>query len=180
MTQKPLTCFDKFCSELGHALHSLASRTKFHHVSGTRGPLDFVEMPAHWLEEYAWDTEFLASLGITQNLRDSRDTLASIERHNQILYATLDQDLFGSSKPPPDITKHFASLHEDFGIPYAPGTHWFTRFGHLVTYGASYYSYLHAQGLADRCKDLNLWSEALVYGGGCDPNELMEKVDCAN
>jgi intermediate peptidase len=28
--------------EFGHALHSIMSRTKFQHMSGTRGPVDFV------------------------------------------------------------------------------------------------------------------------------------------
>ena len=39
--------------ELGHALHSLLSRTEFQHLSGTRGPLDVVELPSHVAERWA-------------------------------------------------------------------------------------------------------------------------------
>lgn len=39
--------------EGGHALHSLLSRTEFQHLSGTRGPLDVVELPSHVAERWA-------------------------------------------------------------------------------------------------------------------------------
>lgn len=39
--------------EGGHALHSLLSRTEFQHLSGTRGPLDVVELPSHVAEWWA-------------------------------------------------------------------------------------------------------------------------------
>jgi len=38
--------------EGGHALHSLLSRTEFQHLSGTRGPLDVVELPSHVAERW--------------------------------------------------------------------------------------------------------------------------------
>lgn len=39
----------------GHALHSVLSRTKYQHLSGTRGPLDAVEVPSHILEKFLTD-----------------------------------------------------------------------------------------------------------------------------
>lgn len=39
--------------EWGHAIHSLLSRTQFQHTSGTRGALDFVEIPSHLFEYWA-------------------------------------------------------------------------------------------------------------------------------
>ena len=33
-------------------------------------------------------------------------------------------------------------------VAYVPGTFWHARFGHLVTYGAGYYSYLYAKVFA--------------------------------
>lgn len=39
-----IQALETFYHEVGHALHSLLSRTKFQHLSGTRGSTDFVEV----------------------------------------------------------------------------------------------------------------------------------------
>lgn len=41
--------------EFGHAIHSFLSRTQFQNLSGTRGALDFVELPSHIFEYWARD-----------------------------------------------------------------------------------------------------------------------------
>jgi intermediate peptidase len=41
--------------ECGHAVHSLLSRTEFQHLHGTRGALDFVEVPSHVFEYWCRD-----------------------------------------------------------------------------------------------------------------------------
>ena len=138
--------------EFGHALHSLLSRTEFQHMSGTRAAMDFVETPSHLIENFVWDADFLKLLGVhhvtgevmpdqlIEALRQSRNSFAAIERQNQILYAKLDQTLFGVPDPQHRTTTQiFADLHHQAGVPYAEGTHWHSRFGHLVTYGAGYY-----------------------------------------
>jgi intermediate peptidase len=39
-----MQALETFYHEVGHAMHSLLSRTKFQHLSGTRGSTDFVEV----------------------------------------------------------------------------------------------------------------------------------------
>jgi intermediate peptidase len=177
-------------------------------MSGTRAAMDFVETPSHWMENYVWDPEFLQILGrhhidghvIPENLvdalRKSRYEFHGIERQNQILYALFDQKLFGvpvntdPSNPtrvnPADI---FASLHREHGIPFTEGTHWYSRFGHLVTYGAGYYGYLYSQVFAGdiwrECFEGNslsreagdkLWKKVLIHGGASDPNAMLKDL----
>lgn len=186
--------------EFGHALHSLLSRTTFQHMSGTRAAMDFVETPSHLMENFVWDPQFLRQYlckhyetGTTvpdhliRGLVSSRYDFSSIERQNQILYAIFDQKLFGV---PPDTpmnsTDLFASLHNELGVPFANGTHWHSKFGHLVTYGAGYYGYLYSQVFANdiwnhcfvphslsRESGTALWKKLLVHGGAKDPSEML-------
>lgn len=184
--------------EFGHALHSLLSRTKFQHMSGTRAAMDFVETPSHLVENFAWDGEFLEMWArsengqvipkdMIRNLQQSRNEFHAIEKQNQIMYALFDQLLFGAPEDSGGMstTELFARLHLDHGVPYASGTHWHSRFGHLVTYGAGYYGYLYSQVFAgdiwascfegnslSREAGMDLWKKLLIHGGARDP-ELM-------
>jgi len=191
--------FETLFHEFGHALHSLLSRTTFQHMSGTRAAMDFVETPSHLLENFSWDPDFLRLVGkhhltgnvipekMIQLLLQTRQEFKSIELQNQILYSRFDQALFGL---PIDSTsiEIFASLYRQHNIPYANGTHWHTRFGHLVTYGAGYYGYLYAQAFAsDLWKELKLeklnrssgerlWKDLLGHGGARDPQKIIQDL----
>jgi len=186
--------------EFGHVLHSLLSRTTFQHLSGTRAALDFVETPSHLIENFVWDRNFLNKFArhhqtgavmpeeLQNQLIRSRSQFKSINVQNQILYSRLDQALFG--KPiPKETTEIFAELYQDSNVPYAAGTHWHTRFGHLVTYGAGYYGYLYANVFSSdiwreqfapnslsRDAGERLWSEMLGKGGSKDPSEMLKSV----
>jgi len=162
--------------------------------------MDFVETPSHLMENFVWDAEFLKVLGIhhqtgevisddmIHRLRKSRYEFHAIERQNQIIYAMFDQKLFGVLDPSGrSTTELFASLHREHGVPYSEGTHWHTRFGHLVTYGAAYYSYLYAQvfaadiwrhlfegnNLSRRAAGDRLWHKMLAHGGAKDPQHML-------
>lgn len=172
-------------------------------MSGTRAAMDFVETPSHFFENYVWDPQFLKILArhhvdgheihdeLITKLRASRNEFHAIERQTQLLYAQFDQQLFGvpptSSKI--DTTAIFAKLHKEYGIPYAEGTHWHSRFGHLVSYGGGYYGYLFSQVFASdiwkECFEGNslsrdaghrLWKKMLMHGGAKDPFMMIEDI----
>ena len=186
--------------ELGHALHSLLSRTKFQHLSGTRCAVDFVETPSHWMENYIWDTQFLQMFAkhyltgttiptdLVTKLSSSRYLFQCLEIQTQILYAQLDQALFGdlSQLNTPSI-QLLEDLHRKYSIPYAKGTHWHTKFGHLITYGAGYYGYLYDQAFAadiwnqcfrenplSRSSGDKMRTEILIHGGAMDPEKMLK------
>jgi intermediate peptidase len=172
-------------------------------MSGTRAAMDFVETPSHLMEHFCWDVSFVQTAlaerplpdDLVQRWQQSRHQFAGLERQNQILYAQMDQQLFGVPKDiaPEDL---FAKLHRDYEIPYMPGTHWFTKFGHLVSYGAGYYGYLYAQMVArdiwntcflptsstatknpaSRQAGTWIWNGLLQHGGARDPQQLLRDV----
>ena len=188
--------------EFGHALHSLLSKTTYQHMSGTRAAVDFVETPSHLMEYYCWDPTFLSAMGkhystgepipepLLKKLMESKNSFQSLEIQTQILYALFDQELFGVPSPTKESTTDiFARLHKENNVPYAEGTYWHTRFGHLVTYGAGYYGYLYDQVFAadiwETClgddplkqeKGEILRKEMLMHGGARDPNVMLRSV----
>ncbi|KAL7535895.1 hypothetical protein ACHAWF_005307 [Thalassiosira exigua] len=198
--------------EFGHGLHSLLSRTAFQHLSGTRAAMDFVETPSHLFEGFARDPSFLSRTlarhyvtGMPMSERRARHLAAShadlrgIEVRTQIVHSRFDQALFGTEPCTPSLggtgsTEAFERIHRQAGVPYAPGTHWHTRFGHLVTYGAGYYGYLYSQTFAAdiwssalsvagspgaataREGGARLWREMLAHGGARDPRDMIRAV----
>lgn len=56
----------------------------------------------------------------------------------QLLYALVDQSLFGEAAGAPrDVGDAVAALQEEFGpVGHVPGSQWHTRFSHFVGYGA--------------------------------------------
>ena len=170
--------------------------------------MDFVETPSHLMEHYVWDANFLHILGrhyvtgepmppdLVENLIKGRNVFKSCDVQTQAVYAKFDQTIFGD----PTLWKGkgmstmdvFTSLHHDHKILYADETHWYTRFGHLVTYGAGYYSYLYCSyyaadlwktcfggggnGALSRDIGLTYWKEMLIHGGSKDPNVMLKTM----
>jgi mitochondrial intermediate peptidase len=147
--------------EFGHALHSMLSRTEFQHLSGTRGTLDFMEFPSHFLETFAWDARVLSSFarhahtGSTipaeyiRQLQQSSAQFAGINLQSQVVQAMFDQVLHGARVPglvlpqsatPSQILQEVYAKYSS--LPFIPNTNWECGFSHLASYGAGYYSYL--------------------------------------
>ena len=200
--------------EFGHGCHSLLSRSPFQHLSGTRAAMDFVETPSHFFETFARDPSFLTrvlarhyatgqplSESLAYHLKMSHNDFRSVEVQTQIAHSKFDQAIFGEDPCRPSLggsttTEMFERLHSEAGLPYAKGTHWHSRFGHLVSYGAGYYGYLYAQVFAAdiwsscmtttttmsspssslREGGMKIWKEMLIHGGGKDPKKMLEIV----
>ena len=184
--------------EFGHALHSLLSRTTFQHLSGTRAAMDFIETPSHLMEYYVWDPTFLYNHLIVSNNNTlesietwtkQRYSFASMDVQQQIVYSLFDQSIHSSPGNVGNTTDILHTFQRQCGIPYSPDTHWHSTFGHLVTYGSGYYSYLYASVFAAdiwqtcfqqsplaRSSGTHYWNEVLRHGGSKDPNLMITSL----
>ncbi|KAH0449009.1 hypothetical protein IEQ34_022809 [Dendrobium chrysotoxum] len=189
--------------EFGHALHSLFSRTDYQHFSGTRVVLDFAETPSNLFEYYAWDYRVLKTFAkhystgevIPKKLVDSmnraRNMFSAMELQRQILYSLIDLTLFGEQPASPmDTISIVADLKRQCtSWKHVEGTHWHTRFSHLINYGAGYYSYLYAKCFAATiwekvCRDdplslstgTAIRTKFLQHGGAKDPSNLLRDL----
>ncbi|XP_059451774.1 mitochondrial intermediate peptidase, mitochondrial isoform X2 [Corylus avellana] len=154
--------------EFGHALHSLLSRTDYQHFSGTRVVLDLAETPSNLFEYFAWDYRVLKTFArhystgeiipekLVESMQGARKMFAATELQRQIFYALIDQTLFGEQQVPPrDTSSIVADLKRQHTCwKHVEGTHWQTRFNHLLNYGAGYYSYLYA-----KCFAATMWQK---------------------
>ena len=192
--------------EFGHALHCLLCKTKLQFLAGTRGEHDFVETPAHLMEHFAFAPAILdlyAKHYVTGATMNSR-MMAALNRSSslfqastlqqQLLYSAVDQTLFGPdfnhNEPitSPANQQLLVRLYEEFSLTdLQPDTAVITRFSHLITYGAVYYSYAFGSAFAaDLWKALfasNPLSETagiryresiLRWGGTRDPSRMLE------
>ncbi|KAI3835452.1 hypothetical protein MKX03_034542 [Papaver bracteatum] len=189
--------------EFGHALHSLLSRTDYQHFSGTRVALDLAETPSHLFEYYAWDYRVLKTFAkhystgevipekLVESMKGARKMFAATDLQREVLYALIDQTLFGEQPSSSgDTMSVVADLKRQYtNWKHVEGTHWHTRFNHLLNYGAGYYSYLYA-----KCFAATIWEEVcmedplslttgssirtkfLQHGGAEDPSVLLKNL----
>lgn len=175
---------------------AMLALTEYHNISGTRCATDFVELPSILMEYFMTSSEVLSKFVENSDgpvYPSNPDTsFAVLDSHTQVLLALLDQayhsGLAFDSKF--DSTKTFAELQNTHSpIPYVPGTSWQTQFGHLFTYGATYYSYMLDRAIASRIWQQLFQSkpldremgekykqEVLIHGGGHDPWEMIANV----
>ncbi|KAG0375185.1 Mitochondrial intermediate peptidase [Mortierella sp. AD032] len=187
--------------EMGHAMHSMIGRADYHNVSGTRCPIDFVEIPSILMEHFLADPAVLGLFathyqtgaplpaGLLMAHRANRSTFQAIELHSQRSMAMLDQLLYSPVVGSHDFnsTAVLEDLQRSTGIvPPVPGTAWQTGFGHLYGYGAGYYSYLFGRTVTSqiwetvfrsaptsRSAGERLREHVLKWGGGKDPWECL-------
>ena len=152
----PISSAQTVFHELGHAMHSLLSRTDLQHFSGSRGAIDFVEFPSHLFEYFATDPKCLRSMiagklddSFFDHYADNRNPFGHIEVAQQLMYALIDQSCYATGEPQdiwsylPDGSRLKSDGLMQFLVPKS-----ISNFEHLVHYGGSYYSYLLCRAIA--------------------------------
>ena len=178
-TQPPLLPFPSVVTlfhEMGHAVHTVLGRTKLQNVSGTRCATDFSELPSILMERFARDP---AVLGLYARHWEtgvplSAEAASQLGQHTaradgpadtewQVLLALLDQALHSRASLEEEGWSSDAAAQTVFArygaVPEPRETRWQGFFGHLVGYGACYYTYLFDRAIARR-----VWE--VVFGGG--------------
>lgn len=188
--------------EFGHAIHSMLGRTRYQHVTGTRCSTDYAEVPSILMEYFANDYRVLREFArhhqtnetlpeeMINRLCQSKKFGSAYEMQTQVFYSILDQVYHGNhplDRPTVEILEEIQKQHSS--IPYVPGSAWHLRFGHLVGYGAKYYSYLYSRAVASKvwhgCFAADPLSqetgekyrrEMLSHGGGKEPAVMVENM----
>lgn len=173
--------------EMGHAIHSVLARTCFQNVSGTRCATDFAELPSTLMEHFAADPAVLGLFArhwktdealpcelVAERIRLSRRFEGSDTEH-QILLAMLDQAYHSPdvARPGFDSTAVFHDVHRRgaHGPRDPPETCWQGFFGHLHSYGSTYYSYLFDRVLAER-----VWRVVFASGAAALSRDAGERL----
>lgn len=187
---------ETFYHEWGHALHSLLSRTTFQHLSGTRGAVDFVEVPSHLFEYFARESSVVATWarhynsgvsipsGLLEEALEMKSSFQAIDLQTQLLYSAADQFVFGpqigdiSNLSPEDIYQKamigVRDVQKKFtNLPLAnntdiihPAAMSALTHSHFINYGGGYYSYLFAKMYAAQIWDKQFAFEPLSRKSG--------------
>lgn len=152
-----------FLHEFGHSLHALFSQVRFESLSCTNVPWDFVELPSQFMENFAFEPEFLNSFArhyktgepLPQKLIDrilkSRNFLAAYSCVRQVSLGLLDMAYYTLDHDFEDDVRQFErkAWERCQVLPQLPEACMTVQFGHIMSggYAAGYYSYKWAEVL---------------------------------
>jgi len=161
---------ETFLHEFGHAMHSVLSDTRYQHLSGTRCAMDMVEVPSHLFEYFAWDPRALNVLtshrvtgdpmpdAMIERLRASKELFGATDLQQQCVFALTDLEVHAldpATLTDGSVSEVAARVQRTHSLmPVEDGTSWELRFGHLVGYASTYYSYPYA-----KCVAADLWEK---------------------
>jgi peptidyl-dipeptidase Dcp len=152
-----------FLHEFGHALHGMLSRCIYESLSGTNVPRDFVELPSQFMENWAFEQEWLDTWAvhyetgekipyeIIKRIKEASTFNEGYACDRQLGFAFLDM-AWHTAKEPVDIDiTHFETdvMKKISLFPEIETANISCSFGHLFGggYAAGYYGYKWAEVL---------------------------------
>ncbi|OFY63389.1 MAG: peptidase M3 [Bacteroidetes bacterium RBG_13_43_22] len=152
-----------FLHEFGHALHGILTKCNYESLSGTNVARDFVELPSQFMENYAFEEEWLSSWAvhyvtgekihdnIVEKIRESSTFNEGYACNRQMGFGFLD--MAWHTVPAPvtdDITAFESAVMEKTELfPPVEGSNMSASFSHIFSggYAAGYYGYKWAEVL---------------------------------
>mmetsp|Transcript_23116 Transcript_23116/g.52136 ORF Transcript_23116/g.52136 Transcript_23116/m.52136 type:complete len:185 (+) Transcript_23116:1993-2547(+) len=166
------------------------------------------------MEHFVWDPNFVREMSghvrtgdplpasLLESLRAAKAQHSALETLHQVLLSLFDIELLGSQTahaieanqkaPGAAVQKLATELHKELMPGCMPpcDSHWPSRFGHLTTYGGTYYGYLYNKAFAaqlwnrlfddgrslDQAAGTKLWVGLLKPGGSRDASELLRET----
>ncbi|MBR5670675.1 MAG: M3 family metallopeptidase, partial [Bacteroidales bacterium] len=152
-----------FLHEFGHCLHGLLAEGSYASLTGTAVARDFVELPSQFMENWAFEPEWLNTFAkhyktgeaIPQDLIDklvaAKNFQAGYAFVRQLQFCTLDMAWYTSTSVPEGRAIDFEHkvLAPTAVMPVIEGTAISPQFNHIFSggYSAGYYSYKWAEVL---------------------------------
>jgi peptidyl-dipeptidase Dcp len=152
-----------FLHEFGHALHGILTRCTYESLSGTNVARDFVELPSQFMENFAYEKEWLSTWathfktkeripdGIIQKIKGLSTFNEGYACNRQLSFAFLDMAWHTLNKPVNKDIVEFESeaIEKTELFPPVKGSNTSVSFGHIFGggYAAGYYGYKWAEVL---------------------------------
>jgi thimet oligopeptidase len=198
MDRKGLTLdeLETLLHEMGHALHSNLSATRYSLLAGTSVQRDFVEAPSQMLEDWVYDKRVMKLFAqvcpsckpVPDEMLDkalvARDYAKGVRYARQHLYASYDLALHAADAPEPMAL--WERMEGATPLGHVPGTKFPAGFSHIATnYAAGYYGYLWSLVVAmdlrtafdadrlDPAVGMRYRQKVLAQGGQRPPKELV-------
>jgi peptidyl-dipeptidase Dcp len=165
-TQPSLLTFNElttFLHEFGHALHGMLTRCTYESLSGTSVSRDFVELPSQFMENFAfekdwldkWTSHYETGEKLPDDLVDKIKEASTFNEgyacYRQLSFGFLDMAWHSTTKPVLQSISEFekAAMARTELFPEVEGVNMSASFGHIFGggYAAGYYGYKWAEVL---------------------------------
>jgi peptidyl-dipeptidase Dcp len=149
--------------EFGHALHGMLTRCTYEGLSGTNVARDFVELPSQFMENYAFEKDWLDAwashyitgekipIEIIRKIKEASTFNEGYACFRQLSFGFLDMAWHTIEKPLKDDIAKFESsaMSKTELFPAVEGLNMSASFGHIFGggYAAGYYGYKWAEVL---------------------------------
>jgi peptidyl-dipeptidase Dcp len=193
-----------FLHEFGHSLHGMLSKCRYESLSGTNVARDFVELPSQFMENFAFEKEWLNSWAvhyktgeripeeIIKKIKDSSSFNEGYACYRQLGFSFLDMAWHTIKKPVDVNIQDFetAAMAKTDLLPVIDGTNMSCSFGHIFGggYAAGYYGYKWAEvldadafsyftetGIFNKETAASFRKNILEKGGTENPEELYKR-----